>query len=94
MRLVAEHVRASVQLDPPRPVVEIDERRLAVTPARVDAAGHSVGVVGLLAVPEVVVRGVDARDRDDARELVRERLDAVSSGAVGASLAGPPPAAP
>jgi hypothetical protein len=45
----------------------------------VDAARDAIGEVGLLAVREGVMRLVDARDRDDAGELVRERLDAIRS---------------
>ena len=77
MRLLAEQVGASVQLDPPGSVVEVDERRLAVAAAGMDATGDAVGEIGLLAIGEVVVRAVDALDRDDARELVWERLDAI-----------------
>ena len=37
-RLLAEHVDAGVQLHPPGAVVEVDEGRLALAAARVDAA--------------------------------------------------------
>ena len=77
MRLLAEHVGACVELDPPGPVVEVDERRLAMPAAGMDSAGDAVGEVGLLTVGEVCVGLVDPRDRDHARELMRERLDAI-----------------
>src|SRR3954451_11481805 len=75
--LVPEHVHARVELQPARPVDEVEERRLALAPPRREAAGHAHAVVGLLAGGEVLVGRLDLDDRAYAREGVRERLDAL-----------------
>jgi hypothetical protein len=47
------------------------------------AAGDAVGGLGLVARLQVVVRSVDGLDRDDVRERVRVRVDALLAEAVG-----------
>ena len=74
--LLAEHVLPAEQLDAPGAVDEVEERGLALPAARGDAAGHADAHVGLTAGLEVVVALARLRDRDDAVELVRERVDA------------------
>ena len=74
-RLVAEHVLARVHLDPAGAVDQVEEGGAAVPAAGGQPAGDAVGGVGLLARLEVAVRGVDGRDRHDALERVRERVD-------------------
>jgi hypothetical protein len=81
--LLPQHVDAGVQLDPPAAVDEIEERRLAGAAARSDAARHAVADVGLLAGLERLVRSEHRRDRLDAVEVVRERLDAARAQAFG-----------
>jgi hypothetical protein len=64
-----------VQLHPPRPVDQIDERRLALPAPRGDPPRDPRADVGLLARLEPLVRRLDLSDRHHAREGVRERLD-------------------
>ena len=78
-RLLAEDVGAGLQLDAPRAVVEVEEGHLALAAAGVQAPGHAVVRVGVLARGQVGVGGVDGADRRHAREGVRERLDAVGA---------------
>ena len=68
---------AGVHLDPAGAVDQVEERGPAVAAAGGQPAGDAVGGVGLLARLEVVVGGVHRRDRRDARERVRERVDAL-----------------
>ena len=75
-RLLAEDVRARVQLQAARAIGEVDERRLAVSASGRDAPRHPVARVGLLARLEPVVRSVNLRHRPDPREGVREGVDA------------------
>src|SRR5205807_2753257 len=75
--LVPEHIGAGMQLDSARSVDEVEERRLAVAAAGGQATRDPIAGVRLLARVEVVVRGVDLRDRPDARVRVREGFDAL-----------------
>ena len=59
--LVAEHVGARVELDPPAAVDEVDEGRLALAAPGGDPAGDPVGLLGLLARLEPLVRRADRR---------------------------------
>ncbi len=74
--LLAEHVLPAEQLDAPRAVDEVQERGLALPAARGDAAGHADAHLGLTAGLQVVVALARLGDRDDAVELVRERVHA------------------
>ena len=65
-RLLAEHVGPGLQLHAPRAVVEVEEGHLALAAAGVQAPGHAVARVGVLAGGQVGVRGVDRADRRDA----------------------------
>ena len=67
---------AAEQLDAARAVDEVGEDRLALPALGGEAAGDAHALVGLAAGLEVVVALARLRDRDDARELVRERVDA------------------
>ena len=80
--LLAEDVDARLELDPARAVDEVEERHLALAAARRQAPGDTVGGVGLGAGLEVRVRGDDFGERRDAREGVRERVDALLAQAV------------
>ena len=75
-RLLAEHVEAAEQLDAAGAVDEVGEDRLALAALGGQAAGDAHAHVGLAAGLEVVVALARLRDRDDAGELVRERVDA------------------
>ena len=75
-RLLAEHVEPAEQLDAPRAVDEVGEDRLALAALGGEAAGDAHARLGLAAGLEVVVALARLRDRDDAGELVRERVDA------------------
>ena len=79
VRLGAEHVGARLQLQAARAVDEVEEGHLALAAARGEAAGDTVRHVGLLPVGEPRVRGKHVRGRLDARELVREGVDAVGA---------------
>ena len=74
--LLAEHVEPAEQLDPARAVDEVGEDGLALAALGGQAAGDAHARLGLAAGLEVVVALARLRDRDDARELVRERVDA------------------
>src|SRR3954451_22416265 len=76
-RLARAHVDARVQLEPARAVDEVEERGLALPAARGEAAGDAHAIVGLLPRREVLVRRLDVGDGADAREGVRERVDAL-----------------
>src|SRR5262249_34947076 len=65
-----------VQLDLPRAVDEVQERRPPLPAAGVDAAGDAHTVAGLLAGRQGLVWRLDVGDRRDAGERVRERVDA------------------
>ena len=54
-RLLAEHVRARLQLDAPDAVDEVEERHLALAAPRGQPAGDAHAVVGLLAGLEALV---------------------------------------
>ena len=62
-RLLAEHVRARVQLHPARPVDEVEERRLALAAPRREPAGDAGARFGLLAGLELLVRRLHLGDR-------------------------------
>ena len=81
-RLLAEHVGAGLQLYAPRAVVEVEEGHLALAAAGVQAPGHAVVRVGVLARGQVGVGGVHGADRRHARVGVREGLDAVGAKAL------------
>ena len=76
-RLLAEHVDARVQLHAPGAVVEVEEGRLALAAAGVQAPGDAHAVVGLVARLERLVRRLGLGDRAHPRVGVGERLDAV-----------------
>ena len=76
-RLLAEHVHARVQLHAPGAVVEVEEGRLALAAAGVQAPGDAHAVVGLVACLERLVRRLGLGDRAHPRVGVGERLDAV-----------------
>jgi hypothetical protein len=73
--LVTQHVDARLELDPPRPVLEIQECHLALAASRGETTGDAVRDVGLLARRQALVGGADRRDGLDPAELMRERLD-------------------
>ena len=71
--LLAEHVKARVQLDLAGAVDEVEERGLARTAPRGDAPGDAMVLLGLLAGLQMLVGVEDRRDRLDVRERVGER---------------------
>jgi hypothetical protein len=81
-RLLAEDVDLGLQLEAARPVVEVQEGHLALAAAGVQAAGHAIARLGVLPGGQALVLGVHEGDRLDARERVRERLDAVGAQAL------------
>src|SRR5919107_4068461 len=70
-----QDVELGLDLQLARAVDHVDEGSAAMAAASQHPAGYPVGGVGLLAGLEVVVGGVDASDRHDAVELVREGVD-------------------
>ena len=76
MLRLADNIGARVELDPPRAVDEVEERRPPVAAAGRDPPREPVAGVGLLAGPQAIVRGADRRDLGPAGVRVRERLDA------------------
>src|SRR4051794_18827822 len=71
-----EDVGLGLQLDAPGAVVEVEERHLALAAARVQAPGHAVALVGVLAGGQARVRGVNGGHRHDAGVRVRVGVDA------------------
>jgi hypothetical protein len=80
--LLAEDVDTGLQLDAPRAVVEVQEGHLALAAAGVQAPGHAIARVGVLAGGQVGVRGVHRAHRRDPRIRRRERIDAVGAKAL------------
>ena len=83
-----ELVDARLQLDATRPVDEVKERHLALTAARRQPSRDAVGDVGLLPRRQLCVCRAHSRDRLDALELVRERVNARSAQLVELAPAG------
>ena len=80
--LLAEQVALGLQLDAPRAVVEVQERHPALAAARMQAPGEPVARLGLRPRLEPLVLRTHARDRLDALERVRERVDPLLAQAI------------
>jgi len=77
--LLAEHVAPGLELNAAGAVHEVEEGRAAVPATRGQPAGQPVARVGLGPGLEAVVRLAHALDRNDARILVREGVEAVGA---------------
>jgi hypothetical protein len=80
--LIAQVIRAGMELDSPGAVEQIEESRLAVAAAGRQPSGDPVGLLRLLAVGEALVRRADLVDRRSPFEGMRERIDAVRTDGV------------
>src|SRR5579862_1445579 len=72
---LAQLVDATLELNSPRPVDQVDEGHPPLTAPGGDPPGDAVPALGLLARGQRPELLADARDRLDAVELVRKRFD-------------------